>query len=313
MVALLLLAMIHSHSPCYGAGSYQQRAALDAIKSLNIRLRPELDAIAANARRPPPLFLKLAQGASLRIASDLTLGTPLENLKKRVSSTEESFVDAFRHFKVQGFNSFYTGTPARLLEGSMIGGLFVVTSSATRKTIICRGGSPVLASLLGGLIGGLSQTIVMAPSTQIFTSTSANVGSFEAMKNLYEKNGIVKGFYGAAPSLAFRQATNWASRASLTEIARSNLKLSRYGLKGEVLSGVLGGLASSWNTPIEVVRIRLQSDLAKGRKTKSFGAYFDEIRNQEGGFMNFYRGWTPRVQQAIWQTCFMVVGPRVLF
>lgn len=41
---------------------------------------------------------------------------------------------------------------------------------------------------------------------------------------------------------ALRQATNWASRAGLTEIARTTLGMSQWGVLGEIGSGILGGV-----------------------------------------------------------------------
>ena len=40
--------------------------------------------------------------------------------------------------------------------------------------------------------------------------------------------------------------------------------MSKYGLIGEIGSGVIGGLGSTWNTPIETLRVLKQKDIAQG-------------------------------------------------
>ena len=96
--------------------------------------------------------------------------------------------------------------------------------------------------------------------------------------------------------------TNWASRQGLTELCRGPLGLASAGVAGEIAAGVLGGVGSCWNTPLEVKRIRAQSGL---------GSLGDVWR--EEGLPGCFRGVTPRAAQAAWQTCFMVVLPTLLF
>ena len=96
--------------------------------------------------------------------------------------------------------------------------------------------------------------------------------------------------------MAARQATNWASRQGLTDLFQRRLG------RPLLACGVLGGIGSCWNTPLEVKRIRAQSGL---------GSLGDVWR--EEGLPGCFRGVTPRAAQAAWQTCFMVVLPTLLF
>ncbi len=70
----------------------------------------------------------LLRGALLRIASDLTGGTPLESIKSRVAVTREGPWEATKHIISTttnnngggGIQALWTGTPARTLEGYVI-------------------------------------------------------------------------------------------------------------------------------------------------------------------------------------------------
>ena len=111
--------------------------------------------------------------------------------------------------------------------------------------------------------------------------------------------------------MVIRQATNWASRSGFTEIARNVLHLSKYGVVGEIGSGVIGGIGSCWNTPIETVRVHMQRDVVSGVPAKSSLEHMKGIVDSDG-VPGLFRGITPRGVQAIWQTVFMVVFPNML-
>ena len=152
----------------------------------------------------------------------------------------------------------------------------------------------------------------------IFTSLNVNRGkpgyendnAITVTRRIVKEKGIMGLFYGGGP-MCMRQASNWASRSCFTEIARTSLKMSQYGLLGEIGSGVIGGLGSCWNTPIETIRVLMQRDVSLGKPTKSFGGYWNEVVEKDG-FQGLFRGVTPRGIQAIWQTIFMVVVPNMM-
>jgi phage shock protein PspC (stress-responsive transcriptional regulator) len=175
-----------------------------------------------------------------------------------------------------------------------------------------------MAALAGGLVGGVAQSIVMTPASMIFTSLNMNKNEpgFEkdnaitVTRRIVKEKGIL-GMYAGISPMALRQATNWASRSCFTEIARTTLKMSQYGTLGEIGSGVIGGLGSCWNTPIETIRVLMTADAGAGRQPKTFIGYWDDIVEKQG-YAGLFRGVTPRGIQAIWQTVFMVVVPNML-
>ena len=184
--------------------------------------------------------------------------------------------------------------------------------------ILASGGSSTMAALCGGFVGGIAQAVVMTPAGMIFTSLNVNKGvpdyenenAWTVTKRIVKQKGVMGMFVGIVP-MAVRQSTNWASRAGLTEIVRTQFQMSKYGMLGEIGSGIIGGVGSCWNTPVETVRVLMHQDVSRGMPAKTFGEYVDQIMAKDG-VPGLFRGVTPRGIQAIWQTVFMVVVPNIL-
>ncbi|KAL3921911.1 MAG: hypothetical protein SGILL_002495 [Bacillariaceae sp.] len=228
-------------------------------------------------------------------------------------------IEAVRNIlKEGGFWSLWAGTPSRTVEGALLGALFILGSTITKKQVLAMGGSPFVAALAGGTVGGVAQALVMTPAGMIFTSLNVNRGkkghendnAITVMRRIIKEKGIL-GMYSGMGPMCMRQASNWASRSGFTEIARTNLKMSQFGVWGEIGSGIIGGVGSTWNTPIETIRVLMQKDVSQGKETKKFMQYWDDIVEDQG-YSGLFRGWTPRTIQAVWQTVFMVVVPNML-
>jgi hypothetical protein len=261
----------------------------------------------------------LLRGACLRVASDLSGGTVLESIKTRVTISGENMFQATRNIVQEGgVLALWAGTPTRTVEGALIGGLFLVGSAFTKSQLIKLGVPPTLAALSGGVIGGIAQSVAMTPAGMIFTALHANKGkpghendnAVSITRRIVREKGFF-GLYAGNTPMVIRQASNWASRAGFTEIARTTLGMSKYGLLGEIGSGVIGGVGSCWNTPIETIRVTCQRDINRGKSAKSMGEYWNAIRDEEG-YAGLFRGVSPRAIQAVWQTCFLVVVPNLM-
>jgi hypothetical protein len=202
--------------------------------------------------------------------------------------------------------------------------MFVAGSTATKRMILANGGSSTVAALCGGCVGGIAQALIMTPAGVIFTTLNVNQGregynrknnALVVTKAIWKERGI-RGLYTGIVPMVIRQSTNWASRAGLTELARTQFHLSNYGVWGEIGSGIIGGVGSCWNTPVETVRLWMQRDVvattssSMGNK-RSARFYIDQILERDG-VVGLFRGVTPRAIQAIWQTTFMVVVPNLL-
>jgi Mitochondrial carrier protein len=263
--------------------------------------------------------MNLLKGAFLRVASDLSGGTPLESIKCRVTTTMDGPIAATRNIiKEGGFWALWAGTPSRTVEGALLGAVFIFGSTLTKTRLRGLGAGPLVCSLAGGLVGGVAQSVVMTPAGMIFTSLNVNAGrkgyendtAITVTKRILKEKGIVGMYYGVTPMM-IRQATNWASRAGFTEVCRTTLKMGQYGVLGELASGAIGGIGSCWNTPVETVRVLMAKDVSMGKKGKTFGEYWDAMV-EEQGYPGLFRGVTPRGIQAIWQTVFMVVVPNMM-
>jgi len=265
----------------------------------------------------------LLRGAVLRIASDVSGGTVLENIKTRVTVQKEDMFAATRNIIRDGggLGALWRGTPTRTIEGALIGGLFLIGSAATKKQLLAWGAPKTIASLGAGVMGGMAQTIVMTPAGMIFTALYANKNdgqpgyqhqesAVQVTARIIRENGL-RGLYAGNGPMLIRQASNWASRAGLTEVARTTLGMSKYGLLGEIGAGVFGGVGSCWNTPIETIRVVMCRDKSRGIETKTMMGYWHSISEAEG-WQGLFRGVTPRGIQAIWQTVFMVVVPNLM-
>jgi Mitochondrial carrier protein len=276
-----------------------------------------LNVVSGGAKRK--LVNTLLRGSLLRIASDLSGGTPLESIKTRVTiTTEGPWLATCNILKERGPFGLYTGTTSRTVEGALIGAVFMLGSVVTKNKLKSFGCPPTVAALAGGLVGGVAQSVVMTPAGMVFTALSAaekkpgqdSENAISICKRIISEKGIAGLYVGMGP-MCLRQASNWASRSGFTEIARSTLGLSKYGLTGELASGIIGGVGSSWNTPIETIRVMSQRDVSIGKIPKSIPEYWNQIV-AESGYPGLFRGVTPRAIQAIWQTTFLVVVPNLM-
>ena len=270
----------------------------------------------------------LVRGALLRIASDFSGGTPLENIKTRVTVTNDNMITAIQKLiREGGIPALWTGTSSRTIEGAFVGAMFMLGSTLTKRQLLVWGTPRTTAALAGGLVGGVAQAIVMTPAGLIFTALNSNnnhgskskgtksltrqpENAIQIVRRVVHEKGIW-GMYAGMKPMCIRQATNWASRAGFTEIARTTLQLSQYGLIGEIVAGTIGGVGSCWNTPIETIRVYIQRDVSQGVPVKSMSQYWDTIV-EEQGYPGLFRGVTPRAIQAVWQTVFLVVVPNLM-
>ena len=154
--------------------------------------------------------------------------------------------------------------------------------------------------------------------TAMVTSKDKSMTASSKIKETWAKDGI-KGFYPGGTAIAWRQATNWASRQGFTDMTRVQLKSYFHGSQDaklskweEALSGIIGGVLSTWNQPFEVARIEMQASAAAGSNAgrsmvKVMG---DVVKDQ--GVAGLFKGVIPRIGLSVWQTLFMVTGARII-
>jgi hypothetical protein len=181
------------------------------------------------------------------------------------------------------------------------------------------GFGPTLSGVLAGAGGGVAQVSVMGPCTYLVTGavTNPEVSVFARVRDTYRRGGIA-GFYPGGTAIAFRQATNWASRQGFTEFVRARFKTAFHGDKDakltkaqEVGAGIVGGTMACWNHPFEVARIEAQT---LGNAGKPVGSMVKVMRDivRADGVGGLFRGIAPRIGLGIWQTLFMVTGAKIV-
>lgn len=262
-----------------------------------------------------------------------TLGQPLEVLKTQMASNRSQTMAqaASTVWSRGGIAGCYQGLiPWAWIEASTKGGVLLFTAAEVENRAVGWGVSPGSAGLLGGMAGG----VVQAYATMGFCTTmkTAEITRHKALAvadpnapkppstwalfgEIYRKEGI-KGINKGVNAVAVRQMTNWGSRMGFARLAEQGIRKARGKTDGESLAALdkiaastIGGALGTWNQPIEVVRVEMQS-MAKqtnaNRPAKL--TVFNTLAYvyKEGGIKALYRGVTPRIGLGIWQTICMV-------
>lgn len=277
-----------------------------------------------------PVLKNLARGSALKCLADLCGGLPFEVWKSNVvvenirASHENYAPDSDtailrRVINERGVSGLWSGWQVRMVEGFFSGAVLLAAKETMRKTlamspIVSKNVPPYLIGFVAGAFGGASQALVMAPCSLLVTAT-ANSGEtvFAAAKNIWSREGL-RGIYRGAPAVSYRQATNWASRQGFAELVRPRIQIA--GMPGEIISGVVAGVLSTWNTPFDVARITTQSKVFSDQHDADSHDHtlletMRDVVNQRG-VKGLYTGIFPRIGQSCYQTIFLVSIPRLL-
>eukprot|EP00186_Timspurckia_oligopyrenoides_P000232 CAMPEP_0182447532 /NCGR_PEP_ID=MMETSP1172-20130603/17087_1 /TAXON_ID=708627 /ORGANISM="Timspurckia oligopyrenoides, Strain CCMP3278" /LENGTH=278 /DNA_ID=CAMNT_0024644005 /DNA_START=83 /DNA_END=916 /DNA_ORIENTATION=+ len=266
----------------------------------------------------------IRNGAVLQCLEAASLGMPFEVWKTRMGRyRNEGTLTAFRQIYtlngggLSGIASFWTGVGPKMVESASKGAVLMVSKEFLNTRANEMGLSPFLSGIIAGAGGGVCQTIVMGPCTYLVTAKVTSTSSTatpltKLIGDTWKAKGL-KGFYPGGSAIAFRQATNWASRQGITEKVRELMK-KRHGdpkakLSGseEAISGILGGALSCWNHPFEVARIEMQARASHGESKMSMLQVFRMVV-KEYGISGLFKGVVPRIGLGVWQTLFMVNG-----
>ena len=268
-------------------------------------------------------LVNLAIGPVVQCMEAATLGMPFEVWKTRMGryrneGTFQSFANVYRNGG--GLKAFWKGTGAKMVESATKGGILMYSKENINAALLASGVSPTMAGLSAGAGGGVCQVLVMGPCTYLVTGAvtgDQSVSTMQRINQTYARSGI-KGFYPGGTAIAFRQATNWASRQGFTEAVRERFKIFFHGNKDakltkwqEVAAGTVGGTLACWNHPFEVARIEMQARGDQGQKSIGMLEVFREI-SKEHGVGGLFKGLVPRVCLGIWQTLFMVTGAKLV-
>jgi len=260
-----------------------------------------------------------------------TLGQPLEVVKTQMAANRsESMFQALRTvWSRGGVAGFYQGLiPWAWIEASTKGAVLLFTASEIETATIGLGVSPAAAGLLGGMGGGIAQAYATMgfctcmKTAEITRHKQAVTGikppsTWAVFMDIYRREGV-RGINKGVNAVAVRQCTNWGSRMGFARLAESSIRKARgkgendkLGAMDKILASSIGGALATWNQPIEVVRVEMQSMSKNAAANSSRPAKLTIFNTlgyiyRENGIKGLYRGVTPRIGLGIWQTICMV-------
>lgn len=269
----------------------------------------------------------IAVGGIMNMFEVTTLGQPLEVVKTQMAANRsQTMLQALKTvWSRGGVAGFYQGLiPWAWIEASTKGAVLLFAASEVETAGERFGISPAVSGLLGGMTGGVAQ----AYATMGFTTCMKTVeitrhkqaatgikppSTWAVFMDIYRREGI-RGVNKGVNAVAVRQCTNWGSRIGLARLAETTIR--RIKGKGEseslsafdkILASSIGGALATWNQPIEVIRIEMQSQAKNAnRPAKLTIANTLTFIYKESGIKGLYRGVTPRIGLGIWQTVCMV-------
>jgi len=270
----------------------------------------------------------IAVGGIMNMFEVTTLGQPLEVLKTQMAANRsQTMLQATKTvWSRGGFAGFYQGLiPWAWIEASTKGAVLIFAASEIEERTIKTGLSPAVAGLLGGMGGGIAQAYATMGFTtcmktaEITRHKQAASGikppsTWVLFMDIFRKEGLA-GVNKGVNAVAVRQCTNWGSRMGFARLAETSIRKIRgkaedgtSGPVDKILASSIGGALATWNQPIEVIRVEMQS-MAKGsvnRPAKLTIMNTLAFIYKENGMKGLYRGVTPRIGLGIWQTICMV-------
>jgi len=272
----------------------------------------------------------IAVGGIMNMFEVTTLGQPLEVLKTQMAANRsQTMWQATKTvWSRGGVVGFYQGLiPWAWIEASTKGAVLLFTASEVETAGEKFGISPAASGLLGGMAGGVAQAYATMGFTtcmktaEITRQKQAQTGvkppsTWAVFADIYRREGIA-GVNKGVNAVAVRQCTNWGSRIGLARLAETTIRRLRgkkdtdsLGPIDKILASSIGGALATWNQPIEVIRVEMQS-MAKNTSNVNRPAKLTIMNTlafiyKENGIKGLYRGVTPRIGLGIWQTVCMV-------
>jgi len=225
-----------------------------------------------------------------------------------------------------GVAGLYQGLiPWAWIEASTKGAVLIFAASEVETGTLAMGISPAVAGLLGGMTGGVAQAYATMGFTtfmktaEITRQKTAATGvkppsTWVLFADIYRREGLA-GVNRGVNAVALRQCTNWGSRMGFARLAETSIRKIRGKTESDplnamdkILASSIGGALATWNQPIEVIRVEMQSmaKSAVNRPEKPTIMNTLALIYKENGMKGLYRGVTPRIGLGIWQTICMV-------
>ncbi|KAI9338752.1 mitochondrial carrier domain-containing protein [Obelidium mucronatum] len=276
----------------------------------------------APLQKKPVSWKNLAIGGALNMFEISTLGQPFEVIKTQMAANRGQSMAASiaTIWSRGGIFGFYQGlVPWGWIEASTKGSVLMLAVSELEYQFRVWGASVPVAGILGGMGGGVAQaytTMGFCTFMKTVEVTRHKGGSgpqqstIQIALDILKREGIA-GINKGVNAVAVRQCTNWGSRFGLSRIAEDVIKGKDKNRKlsdmEKIAASSIGGALSTWNQPIEVIRIEMQSQLKmEGRPEKMTMATAARWIYKQNGVLGFYRGVTPRIGLSVYLTICMV-------
>ncbi|TRM66417.1 mitochondrial carrier [Schizophyllum amplum] len=269
----------------------------------------------------------IAVGGIMNMFEVTTLGQPLEVLKTQMAANRsQTMWQACKSvWSRGGVVGFYQGLiPWAWIEASTKGAVLIFTASEVEAKVLSMNVSPAAAGLIGGMSGGIMQAYATMGFTtcmktaEITRAKTAATGvkppsTWAVFGDIYRREGLA-GVNKGVNAVAVRQCTNWGSRMGFARLAETAIRRVRgvgdsekLGALDKIAASTVGGALATWNQPIEVIRVEMQS-MAKKPDAPAKPTIMNTLAYiyKENGVKGLYRGVTPRIGLGIWQTVCMV-------
>ena len=175
----------------------------------------------------------LILGAGLACMEAATLGLPFEVVKTFMGrNRKQGTLSSIQYiYGIKGMAGFWDGFTFKMTESALKGPLLLCTKEVVRDVCLGANLPPPLAGLISGAVGGVTQTIVIAPMTFLVTrkvsSTQQHSHASLSPMETIKQHGI-RGLYAGAFPIALRQASNWALRQGFVDLFRSFFVTYKY-------------------------------------------------------------------------------------
>ncbi|KAK0523537.1 hypothetical protein OC834_005863 [Tilletia horrida] len=272
----------------------------------------------------------IAVGSVMNMFEVSTLGQPLEVAKTQMASNRaQTLPQALATIWSRGgILGFYQGLiPWAWIEASTKGAVLLFTASEIEKVAKAGGVGAGTAGLLGGMGGGVAQAYATMgfctcmKTAEITRHKQAASGikppsTWAVFMDIYRREGIA-GINKGVNAVAVRQCTNWGSRMGFARLAEQPVRSlsgkkpnEKLGPLERIACSSIGGALATWNQPIEVIRVEMQSmaKAAPGSNRPEKLTILNTLQYiyRENGIKGLYRGVSPRIALGIWQTICMV-------
>ena len=263
-------------------------------------------------------YVKLVLGPSLVFSEMILGGFFIENLKITKQATNENYNTIIKNcYKKNGIGMFYRGFypwgALQCIKGMPI--LFTQhhTSYYLKKKNFLKNEH---REIIGGVLGGISQSIFMTPLQRLRTIVLTNdsikgLNTSSLLRQKIHEEGISTIYRGLLPTM-IRRGSEWGVRFGGYNYAQQYFKNKKSNKKltfnQNILSGVFGGICGSILVPLDVMVSKYQKDGIQHNGIKLVKDLYSAK-----GIPGFFQGFTLKALEGSYHTIWMIGIGNIVF